>query len=237
MRDGCHKLEVVDVGHIGQTRTLQILKKVIGHLSNARIYRIDFCVDLPGVSVWDLAQICYVGPSQNYQVYRSRTGDSVYLQRSNAKTIVLYDRKLRLRAEHDPRAGMYGPGDELTRIEVQLKGAGVPHRKVRYIHQYADIDLLSGLKFRRLVSSSNQKKPLRAMAAAHLASQIEDFGLHATLKRFPSSHRAYIERLFLKDIDGNEVPDIRRRLKKAIQDWLEDQIRFPRWDVVRIRDE
>jgi hypothetical protein len=232
MRDGRHKLEVVGVGRIGQARTLKILKKVIGHLSNARIYRIDCCVDLPGVSVWGLAQICYVGPSQNYQIYRSRTGDSVYVQRSKSKTIVLYDKKRRLRAEHDPRAAMYDPGEELTRIEVQLKGAGVPFRKLRHIHRYADVDLLSSLKLRRIVSSSDHKKPLRAMAAAHLANQIEDFGLQAALKRFPSSHRAYIEKLFLEDVDGGEAPDIRRRMRKAIQDWLEDRIRFPRLPVV-----
>jgi hypothetical protein len=227
MRDGRHKLEVVGVGRIGHARTLKILREVIGHLSNARIYRIDFCVDLPGVSVWSLAQISYLGPSQNFQIYRNRTGDSVYLQRSKAKTILLYDKKRRLRAEHDPRATMYASGDELTRIEIQFKGAGVPFKKLRDIHWYADINLLSGLKFRRLVSSSNHKKPLRAMAAAHLATQIEDFGLHAALKQFPSSHRAYIEKLFLEDVDGDEAPDIRRRMRKAIQDWLEDRIRFP----------
>jgi hypothetical protein len=232
MRDGRHKLEVVGVARIGHACTLQILKKVIGHLSNARIYRIDCCVDLLGVSVWDLAQICYVGRSQNYQIYRSRTGDSVYIQRSTAKTILLYDKKRRLRAEHDPQAAMYGPGDELTRLEIQLKGAGVPFKKVRHIHRYADINLLSGLKLRCIVASSNHKKPFHTMAAAHLANQIVDFGLHATLKRYPSSHRAYIEKLFLEDVDGGEVPDLRLHLKRSIEDWLEDRIRFPRFNVV-----
>jgi hypothetical protein len=228
MRDGRHKVEVVGVARLGQSRTLKILKEVIGHSSGARIYRIDFCVDLPGVSVWSLAQICYVGPSQNFQIYRNRTGDSVYLQRSKAKTILLYDKKRRLRAEHDPRATMYASGDELTRIEIQFKGAGVPFKKLRDIHRYSDLNLLSGLKFRRLVSSSNHKKPLRAMAAAHLATQIEDFGLHAALKQFPSAQRAYFKKLFLKDVDGREVPDIRGRMKKSVQDWLDDRIRHPR---------
>jgi hypothetical protein len=229
LRDGRHKIEVVGVARLGCSRTLAILKEVIGNLSDARIYRIDFCADFLGISVWDLARICYVGSSQNFQVYRNRTGDSVYLQRSNSKTILLYDRKRRLRAEHDPQAAMYGSDDELTRIEVQLKGTGVPHRKLRHLHRYADIDLLAGIKLRRLISSANYKKPLRKIAAAYLAGQIEDFGLHATLKQFPSAHRAYIERIFLEDVDGVEVPDIRQILSKAIQDWLQDRRRFPRF--------
>ncbi len=127
---------------------------------------------------------------------------------------------------------MYGPKDELTRIEIQLKGAGVPYKKVRHIHQYDNINLLSGLKLRRVVSSSKYKTPLRTMAAAYLANQIEDYGLHAALKHFQSSHRAYIVKLFLEGVDGGEAPDMRRRMRKAIQDWLEDRIRFPRVDVV-----
>jgi hypothetical protein len=75
------------------------------------------------------------------------------------------------------------------------------------------------------------------MAAAYLANQIEDFGLHAALKRFPSSPRAYIKKLFLEDVDGGEAPDIRRRMRKGIVDWLEDRIRFPRFDVRVISDE
>jgi hypothetical protein len=162
LRDGRHKVEVVGVARLGQSRTLRILKEVIGQSSGARIYRIDFCADLLGISVWELAQICYVGPSQNYQIYRSRTGDSVYVQRSKSKTIVLYDRKRRLRAEHDPRAAMLDPDEDLTRIEVQLKGAGVPHRKLRHIHRYADVDLLAGLKLRRqyhLLTSGSRSAP------------------------------------------------------------------------------
>lgn len=235
--DGRHKVEVIGVARVGHSRTLKILEEVIDDLSKVRICRIDFCADLPGISVWDMARICCVGPSQNYQIYRNRTGDTVYLQRSKAKTIMLYDKKRRLRAKHDSRIAMLEPDEELTRIEVQLKGAGVPFKKLRHINRYADLDLLAGLKLRHLIPIASHTKPLRAMAAANLADQIEEYGLHAALKRFPSSQRAYMKKLFLEDIDGNDVPDIRGQMRRGIEDWLQDRIRFPRFPEVNSSDD
>jgi hypothetical protein len=224
---GIHKIEVVGVARMGLRRTRKILKMILGHLSAVRIYRIDLCTDIPGIWVWDLAEIVLVSRSQNFKIYNNRGGVTFYLQNSAHKTILLYDKVKQLTAKGDPLADTFGPGEYLTRVEVQLKGRGVPFKKIRHLHRYADVDVLTGLKLRRLTSSRSHKKPLRAMAAAYLARQIEVFGLHAALKQFPSSHRAYIKKLFLVDVDEGEAPDIRGRMKKSIQDWLEDRIRFP----------
>jgi hypothetical protein len=124
---------------------------------------------------------------------------------------------------------MLRPGEYLTRIEVQLKGAGVPYKKLRHLDRYLDIDVLASLEFRRFVPRSNPEKPLRSMAAAHLADEIEKFGLHAALKQYPSSQRAYISKLFTEEIEGNELPDIRQRMQTGIRDWLDDRITFPRF--------
>jgi hypothetical protein len=80
VHDGRHKIEFVDVGRVGRQRVLEIIEQVTGGLSGVRIYRIDFCVDVFGISVWDLARICYVRRAQNFQIFRTRKGDTVYLQ-------------------------------------------------------------------------------------------------------------------------------------------------------------
>jgi hypothetical protein len=229
IHNGRHKIEIVDAGRVGRRRALKIIKRIAGNLSGVRICRIDFCVDLFGISVWDLARVCYIGRAQSYQIYRTRKGDTVYLQRTDARTVQIYDKGKLLRLRKHPRARMLRPGEHLTRIEVQLKGGGVPLKKLRQLDRYLDIDLLAGIQFRRLIPRSNQEKPLRSMAAAYLADEVEHFGLHAVLKRYPSSQRAYIQRLFTEEIDGNELPDIRQKMREGIQDWLDDRITFPRF--------
>jgi hypothetical protein len=124
---------------------------------------------------------------------------------------------------------MLQPGEHLTRIEVQFKGVGVPFRKLRHLDRYLDIDPLASLEFRRFVPQSAPAKPLRSMAAAHLADEIEQFGLQAALKQYPSSQRAYITKLFTEEIEGNELPDIRQAMQSGIRDWFENRIKFPRF--------
>jgi hypothetical protein len=91
IHNGRHKVVVVGVASLGRRRAVGIIRKITGHLSGVRIYRIDFCVDLFGVSVWDLARVCYIGRAQGYQIYRTRKGDTVYLQRTGARTVLIYD--------------------------------------------------------------------------------------------------------------------------------------------------
>ena len=228
IHNGWHKLEIVGVARIGRQQTLKIVKAVFGHLSRVKICRIDFCVDLLGVSVWELARICFLGRAQNYHVYRTRKGDTLYLQRSKTRVVEIYDRGKVLRASQDPWAQMLRRNEDLTRVEVQLRGPGVLFRCPRDLDRYAEVNLLPHLRFRRLVSKNN-KKPLRSMAAAYLASEVDQFGIHAVLKRFPSAQRAYIQKLFTEDVGDRLLPDIRRKLRHAIRDWLNDRIRFPRF--------
>lgn len=229
IHNGRHKLEIVEVARVGRRRTFQIVRAVFGHLSRAWLYRIDFCVDLFGLSVWDLARFCYLGGAQNYEIYRTRKGETVYLQRSDSRTVQIYDRGKLVRASKSPWARMLRPGEDWTRLEVQLRGRGLPYRNLRQLDHYGEMDLLADLQFRRVISSTSHQKPIRSMAAAHLANEVHQFGLHAVLKRFPPAQRAYIQKIFTEDISSRVLPDIRRQLRHAIRDWLNDRIRFPRF--------
>jgi len=60
---------------------------------------------------------------------------------------------------------------------------------------------------------------------------IHKYGLHAVKKRFSPSHWAYIEKVLLRVLEGEEIPNFRLRLKRSIEDWLEDRIRFPRFKI------
>jgi hypothetical protein len=225
---GIHKIEVVGVSRLGLQRTRKLLKIILGHLSDARIYRIDLCADIPGLWVWDLAEAVFVSRTQNFKIYNSRRGASFYLQNSAHKTILLYDKVKQLEAKGDHLAATFRSGEYLTRIEVQLKGRGVPFREIRQIHRYADVDLLGQLNFRRLKRLRDDAKPLHLLAAGGLRHLIHKYGLHAARKRFSSSQWVYIEEKLLGVLEGEEIPDLRRRLKRSINDWLENRIRFPR---------
>jgi len=230
--DGCyngiHKIEVVGVAQLGLRRTRQILKQVLPNLVAARIYRIDVCTDVPGIWVWDLAERMFVSRTQNFQIINKRGGASFYLQKSSDKTIVLYDKIKQYRAIGDPMAHLFRPGDHLTRIEVQLKGHGVPFKKIRDLHRYVDVDFLEQVHFRKLRALRDDAKPLHLLAAAQLQHLTQKYGLLATKKRFSPSQWAYIERTLFQVLEGKEIPDLRFRLKRSIEDWLENRLRFPR---------
>lgn len=230
--DGIHtgidKIEFIDVADFGLRRTLEHLKVVADNPSAAKIYRIDCCVDIWDVAAWDLARIGFMSGSQNFKLYKCRGAVSLYLQHSKNKKILLYDKARELKAHRSPSALVLPPGVELTRIEVQLSGPDVPFRRIYDISRYAEVNLLDGVKFGRLRSTSDGKRLLHSMAAAHFIGECEKFGLHATLKQYPSSHRAYLQKLFVEEVKDNEVPDIGRLLRKAIEDWLEGRVRFPR---------
>jgi hypothetical protein len=226
--DGIHKIELVGVARLGLRRTRKILKMILGHLSAARIYRIDLCTDISGLRVWDLAEVILASRSQNFRIFNNRSGVSFYLQNSAHKTILLYDKLKQLAAKGDPLADTFRRGEYLTRIEVQLKGRGVPFKKIRHLHRYADVDLLGQVHFRRLKRLRGDAKPLHLLAAAGLRRLIHKYGLHAVKKRFSPSNWAYIEKTLFRVLDGGDIPDLRLRLKRSIEDWLENRIRFSR---------
>jgi len=227
-RNGMHKIEMVGVAHLGLRRTRKALKMILGDLSAARIYRIDLCTDILGISVWDLAKICSINRVQNYKIYRSRGSVSCYLQCSAHKRIVLYDKARQLKAQDNVSENFLAEDDELARIEVQFSGGDVPFKELRDLHRYAEIDLLPGMEFRRLIRLHSGAKPLHRLAFAGLEHSVKRYGLHATRKRFSSPEWAYVMRLFLPMIDDAPLIDIRRRLKRSVEDWLEDRFRFPR---------
>jgi hypothetical protein len=230
--NGIHKIEFVGVARLGLRQTRKILRLIIGHLSTARIYRIDLCTDVLGLWVWDLAEVVLVARSQNFKIYNNHGGTTFYLQNSAHKTILLYDKIKQLAAKDDPLADTFGPGEYLTRVEVQLKGSGVPFKKIRHLYRYADVDLLGQLHFRKLNRLRDDAKPLHLLAAGGLRRLIHKYGLHAVKKQFSPSHWDYIERTLFRTLEGDEMPDLRLRLKRSIEDWLEDRIRFSRFDVV-----
>lgn len=227
--NGKHKIELVGVARLGLRRTREILKMILGHLSAALIYRIDLCTDILGLRVWDLAEVVFVSRSQNFKIYNNRGGVTFYLKGSAYKTILLYDKVKQLKAKGDPLADTFSPDEYLTRIEVQLKGRGVPFKKIRHLHRYADVDLLGLLNFKRLKRLRDDAKPLHLLAAAGLRRLIHKYGLHAARKRFSPSQWSYIEKTLFRTLEGEEIPDLRRRLKRSIEDWLEGRIRFARF--------
>ncbi len=229
--NGIHKIEFVGVARVGLRRTRKILKVILGHLSAARIYRIDLCTDIPGLWVWDLAEVALVSRSQNFKIYSNRGGATFYLQISAQRTLVLYDKLKQLAANNNPLASIYEPSERLTRIEVQLRGRGVPFKKVRHLHRYADIDVLGRFHLRRLRRLRVDAKPLHLLAAGGLRRLIYKYGLHAVKKRYSPPQWAYIEKTLFQVLEGQEIPDLRHRLKRSIRDWLENRIRFPRLDV------
>jgi hypothetical protein len=237
IRNGIHKIEVQAVARLGLTRTREILKPLLGKLSRAWIYRVDFCTDLLGVSVWEMAAACSVRQVQNYRIFRKRGAVSFYLQCSANRTLVLYDKARELAAKGSPWVGKLRRNDELTRVEVQLRGAAVPYKKIRHLDRYADVELLAGLEFRRLKTVSADAKPLHLLAAAYLRDQIAQYGLQAVRKRFGSAQWPYIERIFFDNVRPHRIPNVRRRLRKSIEDWLEDRVRFPRLPTTRSSDD
>jgi hypothetical protein len=226
--NGIHKVEIVGVARLGLRQTRRILKIILGGLSAARIYRIDLCADIAGLWVWDLAEVVIVSRAQNFRIYNERGGATFYLRNSNEKTILLYDKVKQVAAKGDPLATLYDPGAHVTRIEVQLKGRGVPFKKIRNLFRYAEIDLISVLQFRKLRVLRNDAKPLHLLAAGQLRHLIHQYGLQAVKKRFSPSHWAYIEKTLFRVLEGDEIPDIRLHLRRSIEDWLEDRIRYPR---------
>jgi hypothetical protein len=230
--NGIHKVEFVGIARLGLRQTRKILRMILGHLSTARIYRIDLSTDILGLWVWDLADVVLVSRSQNFKIYNNHKGATFYLQNSAHKTILLYDKIKQLRAKGDPLADTFGSGEYLTRVEVQLKGSGVPFKKIRHLRRYADVDLLGQLHFRRLKRLRDDAKPLHFLAAGGLRRLIHKYGLHAVKKQFSPSHWDYIERTLFRTLEGEEMPDLHLRLKRSIEDWLENRIRFPRLPIV-----
>jgi hypothetical protein len=75
----------------------------------------------------------------------------------------------------------------------------------------------------------DDKSPLHLLAAGRLRSLIHKYGLHAVKKRFSPTQWVYIDKTLFQILVGKEIPDFRLELRRSIEDWLENRIRFVRF--------
>jgi hypothetical protein len=228
IHNGAHKLQFVDIGRLGLSRVRTITEKIFGDLKFVRIYRIDWCLDLWGLSALDVARYCRIARAQNCGVTRSRSGFSFYLRHSKEHVLLIYDRLSRLRSIRHPLAKCYATDDQIARIEVQLRGKGLPYRRFRDIERYGEVDLLSGMAFWELARKKRNLSTTDSLAAEGLLSQIEQFGLQMTSKRYTAQTWAYLAKRNLIPASELPFPNLGKLMRKGVRDWLEDRIRFPR---------
>ena len=143
------------------------------------------------------------------------------------KTILIYDRLALLRNTRDPQAQLYQVGDDLTRLEIQLKGKGVPFPRLSQLSHYADLDLLHDVRFTEF-RMSDDLSALKRLAAERLLFMIQEFGLQATSKRYSSGLWLRLKKLLLANVREEPSLDLGVVLKKSTRDWLENRLRYPR---------
>lgn len=228
-RNGIHKLVIVGVASVGLPRTRRILKIIVPYLEDVTICRIDLCVDLLGIPVSFFVQNCHILGVQNFRLYRSRGDISYYPQNSRSRTVLIYDRLSWLRRKRHPVARIFRPGDHLTRLEVQLRGGGVPFRRFLSIWRYAQVSLLENLVFSKLKVDDRKAPALQRLAREGLRRRIRKFGLQAVRKQFAPPEWAWIAKAHLVPMRSAPVPaDLDSLMRKTTRDWLDGRIRFPR---------
>jgi hypothetical protein len=223
---GINKIDFEGVANLGLRRVEEVVNSICGKPDGVKITRIDWAVDVLGLSAWDLGASCRVTNVVNTEFFHSRGGVSFYPHRSDTRSILIYERGKRLKARHHPDANRFTNRD-LTRLEVQFKGKGVPIREFSRIREYKDIDVLRGVSFERIVQIPNDLKPLQILQAEGLRSLVSRLGLQNASKRFAASEWASIRKKYLRPNDG--FPDLRFLMKRGIEDWLESRRRFPRF--------
>lgn len=225
IHNGINKLDIIGVATLGLSRTHEIVEEVLGDSRQVRISRLDWCVDLCGISVLDLALHCRLSHTKHCSMERSSTGFSYYPQRSKQRTVIFYDKRQQLRWKKDPLGQI---DDEWTRVEVQLKGKGLPYRKFRNIHRYAELELLPNISFWKFGRKREGLTPGESLAAEGLIRRIQDLGMQGASKTFTAQQWAYTCKKYLEPAEDGDFPDLNHLLRKSIRDWLEDRIRFPR---------
>jgi hypothetical protein len=218
-----HKLRLIGVAKLGRTVTAEIISRVFPRPDGIKIHRIDFCVDLFGVPVMSLAEnICLPG-THNFKIYKSRDGISQYLQCSDPRTVLAYDK---VRADKALRHSNLDI--EISRLEVQLRGKGVPIRDFRDIHEYLEYDLLGPLEIREVIAAFDTTKPISFLAARGFRSVVSEYGLDGALKLFRSANRQFLRSKFLEAPLKDRLAALAAGMRKGTAEWLADRIRFPR---------
>jgi hypothetical protein len=70
--------------------------------------------------------------------------------------------------------------------------------------------------------------PQQELAAEGLRHRISQYGLHVTSKMFTPPEWAAIVKRYLEPMTATELPPLKKRLKRSITRWLNDQLYFPR---------
>jgi hypothetical protein len=223
-----NKIELIGVAELGLPLTLKILGTIVPNVNRLKIYRIDVCVDILGLSPWFFVTNALISHRQNYALYRSRGAVSYYLQFSKQQKIVFYDRLKLLRKQKNPLASIFRAEDRLTRIEFQWMGAAVPYRCFAELHRYADVDPLANLHFRKLIVMGDGRTPTKRLAAYGLRWLISKYGQQSTSRMFPSPEWAALRKAYLERMERSTIPEIGSLMHKSTRRWLEGKILFPR---------
>jgi hypothetical protein len=231
---GINKIEFTTVAKLDLRQTTDILKYICGSLHGLRIFRIDFAVDIQGISVWELASCCRVAHVQKSAFFRSRGGVSFYPHLSRERALLIYERLKRLRSRRDPLADSFRGINHLTRIEVQFRGKGVPVPEFSQIRRYADIDLLDGVTFLKARRLRKNLKPQQILAAERLQSMVREVGLQNASKKFSAAQWAYLNKKLFEPVSESDLPDVRFLMQESARDWLESRKRFPRLKVTNV---
>lgn len=227
-RNGIHKAELIGVARLGLSLTRKILGELFSNLSELKIYRIDLCADVLGVSPWFFVANTRLPRSQNFALYRSRGAVSFYIEFSKQRKIVFYDRLRLLRKDGDALAAIFRRPDELTRIEVQLMGSAVPFKRFADLHRYKEIDLLSQLRFSRLKVNGAQYTPVKYLAACGLRSLVNRYGQQPVSRMFSSAAWAALHKTYFEPMEQSAIPPISSVMKNSLERWLRGEVLFPR---------
>jgi hypothetical protein len=225
--NGINKIEFIEVAKLGLGRVQEIARLICADSRFVKIARIDWAVDILGLSAWDLAACCRVNGVMSSAFYRSRGGVSFYPHRSKARSVVIYERGKWLKANHCPPTTVF-TNEVLTRLEVQFRGKGVPIREFLRIGEYRHVDVLRGVSFERILPTPKAQKPLQVLAAEGLRSLTQKFGLQNASKRFSASEWAHLEKTFFAPMPA-DFPNLHSLMKKSVLDSIENRLRFPRF--------
>jgi hypothetical protein len=226
-RTGIHKIEFLNVSRLGLLKTQAAVRRLLPEGAQARIARIDWCVDLPNISISEVAASCVVIGSQNCAYFHSRNGSSFYPQKSSQRSVLIYEKLKLSRARHKEFAKIYPNASDVTRLEVQLRGRGVPIRSFERIPDYADFNLLANVRFAPFLIPVGLS-PMEQLAAHALKACAGEVGIQRLSKCFSRDDWSKISSRLLSQSSVPGFPDIHALFQKSTQDWLESRIRFPR---------
>jgi hypothetical protein len=231
-RDEIHKLVFRNVAKLGYTFCENAVSEVFGDSSRVGIARVDWCADLCGISLMELALYCRLGRVQNCRIDRSRTGTTFYPHFLKARTVLLYDKLREREAKHDPILKTCIVKGPVTRVEVQFK-KNLPYPRFDDLKRYAQLNLLPNLSFWQVGRRGKNLKPKDVLAAEGLLRRIEEYGLQLASKMFSSSEWSNMTKTLLEPVPDSKFPDLNKLLQKSAGEWLDDVIRFPRYPKKR----